>query len=426
MSFSKRSAIMWCKFLTQASGSNPSESLTQSPHWFVTKTQITTLGVLLGLGGGLWFTAEALRPEIAGAYTVQINLPVARRQNESYEALIRRAKAVAMSTTQQRFYQNNQVTDVSVVVVGQNQGEISPVLSLQVSRPQWFNHETSCGTDQAIGNCPTNDQRWVRYFSDARVLLGFEEVAKNTDSQTLPAQPTYNNTEPETDSPAEQPSDASEVDSLEDEAGPHSPEAIVPVEVPDSSQNSILLEGSAGSDSSTSNPVDPPQTQITVPSISIPESNTASDSTVVTPSIPESNTASDSTVVTPSIPDIAVPEATPSDTPSDDNSSFNTTPNQPSQSPVAVAPAAEAPTATSISYSSSNTSHSNSLVTPEASKGDVSETTLQDMQKAWLECQKCTIASKTSHQSLIGAAKMSRSNALTLGFLQKTWLRSHR
>lgn len=315
MSLSRRSAAMWCKFLTQApilvqsQTGNLSSTLNQSRQWVVKKTKIVALGMLLGLGGGFWFINEVLTPQVAEAYTVRVNLPVNRQQNESYENLVQRAKAVALETTQQTFHQSSQVTDVSVIIIGQNQGEVAPVLSLQVSRPQWHMHMSVCDANQSASSCLA--KQWVRYFSDARVLLGFKDIADtanqpDTAIQANPEQPMDSTSaKPETAKPTTAPGQTPETDST-DEHGPQSPDAIVPVEVPDSSQNSPTLGDGDSSDSPTSTPSEEPPT-------SVPDGS----------NIPNGNPA-----VTPTMPDSTVPD-TQSNTSKDSNTtSLNTTPNQ--------------------------------------------------------------------------------------------------
>lgn len=261
MSSQKNSAVMWCNSPTQSSADQQrssccfeqegstiapirathcSRSLTPNQQWSVKKTQVVGLFTLLGLGAGLWLVEAVLKPEIAAAYAIHVNLPVNRQRNESYESLVRRAEAVALETTQRRFYQNDQVTDVSITVVGQNQGEIAPVLSLKVSRPQWWSLLNICSKDQSASSCITNSQGWVKHFSDARVLLGFKDIAANAVNQTTPEQLT-DSTSDQTriDDPATDPSQSE--DNSEDH-GPQSPDAVIPVDDADNSQDSGALE----------------------------------------------------------------------------------------------------------------------------------------------------------------------------------------
>ncbi len=139
------------------------------------KTRIATLVVLIGLGGVFWVTTEAIAPTIAQAYTARVDLSLDRQPNETYESLVRRAETAATQAAQSSFNQDTGVADVAVMVVAQNQGAIAPVLSLQVSRTQWDSRPDT--------------QRWGRYFSNAKVLLKFENVATTTPAQAGTANP---------------------------------------------------------------------------------------------------------------------------------------------------------------------------------------------------------------------------------------------
>lgn len=140
------------------------------------KTRIATLVVLIGLGGVFWVTTEAIAPTKAWADTARrVDLSLDRQPNETYESLVRRAETAATAAAQSSFNQDAGVADVSVMVVAQNQGAIAPVLSLQVSRTEWDSRPDT--------------QRWGRYFSNAKVLLKFENVATKTDAQAGTANP---------------------------------------------------------------------------------------------------------------------------------------------------------------------------------------------------------------------------------------------
>ncbi len=139
------------------------------------KNRIATLVMLLGLEGVLWVTTEASAPKIAQADTARLNLSLDRQPNETYESLVRRAEAVATAATQARFGQDSGVEDVSVTVAAQNQGQIVPVLSLQVSRSQWYGSPYT--------------KPWAKYFANAKALLRFENAATNTSAPTQATNP---------------------------------------------------------------------------------------------------------------------------------------------------------------------------------------------------------------------------------------------
>lgn len=141
-------------------------TLTQSWQWLAKKTRMATLVVLLGLGGGFWVTPEAIASQIAQAQTARIDLSLQSQPNETYETLLSRAEAAVLAAVKENFDQDTQVTDVSVMVMAENYAANAPVLSLKVSRTQWSSNP--------------DVQRWSTYFTTARSLLGFKEVANTT------------------------------------------------------------------------------------------------------------------------------------------------------------------------------------------------------------------------------------------------------
>jgi len=174
---------MRCKIRDQSSteihcqANSLSYNLTQSRQWVAQKIRMLTLGVLLALGLGLWFTKEAL-PQIAQAETTRVELSLDRQPHETYENLLSRAEATAKTAVQESFDQNSAVTDVSIVVTAQHQGAIAPVIALEVSRPEWFSNP--------------NIQHWSTHFTAARSLLRFDpDLATSTpDNQPQTASPT--------------------------------------------------------------------------------------------------------------------------------------------------------------------------------------------------------------------------------------------
>ena len=217
---------MRCKFREQDSTaiqcqtSNLSYTLTQFRQWVAGKTWIATVVVLLGLGEGFWVTTEVMAqsarfpsttsastsdlalpealvpieglsaaqrlpealsqikrdaPQIAQAHTKRVDLSLERQPNETYENLLLRAEAAAREAVQTSFDQDIRVTDVSVIIMAQNQGAIAPVLSLEVNRSQWRSRP--------------DIQGWITYFVSARALLQFEDLATTTPGQPETANP---------------------------------------------------------------------------------------------------------------------------------------------------------------------------------------------------------------------------------------------
>jgi hypothetical protein len=119
----------------------------------------------------VWFTTEAIAPQIVQAYTARVDLALDRLPEENYETVLRRAEAVARAAAQRTFDQDILVTEVSIIVSVENQGAIAPVIALNVSRLQWKQRP--------------DPQRWATYFKSARSLLFFEQ-------QTSPPDPAPN------------------------------------------------------------------------------------------------------------------------------------------------------------------------------------------------------------------------------------------
>lgn len=150
---------------SQSKISTLSYTLKQTWEWVAQKTPMATLVVSLGLGGG-WVTTEVLAPQIALADTDRVEISLESQPAETYETMLSRAEAAALNAIQQSFNQDIVITNVSVMIMGQNHGAIAPVLFLDVSRDQWLSNP--------------DVQRWVTCFSAAQSLLGFEGIGTTT------------------------------------------------------------------------------------------------------------------------------------------------------------------------------------------------------------------------------------------------------
>ncbi len=123
-------------------------------QWLTKATQLTTISLLL-IGFGFI-------PEQVQADTARIdNITIDRQPDETYNSLIQRAESAARTAVRQSFAQGSQITNVSVVISGQNQGVIAPILTVGVSRLQW--------------NRNGNAQDGFTYFNSARSLLRLDE-----------------------------------------------------------------------------------------------------------------------------------------------------------------------------------------------------------------------------------------------------------
>ncbi len=98
----------------------------------------------------------------AQAYTGRVDLVIDMRPGDTYDSLVRRAVAAARAATQRSFDRDILISDVSTMVVIQRNQAIAPILSLRVTRSDWQSFP--------------DPQKWITYFSDARVLLGFKAM----------------------------------------------------------------------------------------------------------------------------------------------------------------------------------------------------------------------------------------------------------
>jgi hypothetical protein len=160
-----------------------------------------SLFVIVGCAGIDWLTIGAIAIRSVAAQTAEVNIAIARQNEETYEDFLRRAEATASKTIHSRFKQEPAVSELRVAIVGENEGAIAPVLSLKVSRNSW---RTS-----------PNIQQWATYYPDSKFLLGFEqpiaqpqpETAPQSEQQPSPQQQPIPTQEP---IPAEEPQSAPE------------------------------------------------------------------------------------------------------------------------------------------------------------------------------------------------------------------------
>jgi hypothetical protein len=103
--------------------------------------------------------AGIVAADVAVAQTTKIDLPVRVQKGESYQGLLARASKLAENTIERRFQGNSQSDRVNLIVTAEKEGEIAPLLSVNVSRQDWR------------GN--PNLQRWANVFPFGKDLLGF-------------------------------------------------------------------------------------------------------------------------------------------------------------------------------------------------------------------------------------------------------------
>jgi len=134
-----------------------------------TKTAIVSFGAL-GLASSFWLAVEHKLPQIARTQTVNADVTLDRRPDETYEALRSRAITAARTAATENLATNRQATDVTVTVVIRNRGQIAPILSLTTNRNEGIDPDPRQG---------------IKYFDQARSLLQFDDrdvATKDTDS----------------------------------------------------------------------------------------------------------------------------------------------------------------------------------------------------------------------------------------------------
>lgn len=270
---------------TQRQASSLIYSLTRFRQWVGKTTRMATIVVLLRLGGG-WITTEAFAPQIAQAYTARVELSLDRQPNETYETLVSRAEATAKAAAQASFDRDIKVTDVSIIIVGQNQGAIAPILALKVSRPQWRSRP--------------NAQQWATYFTTAQFLLRFKDLATTTPDQpgsytpVTSEQPTNSNPEQAgTDTPPTKPREPN--NSTFGQPGSYNP-AITPGQPTNSNPAQPGTDGSATpSQTPAPSPGLVPQAPFGAPAVAPQGGNTQSPTPPnrVSPDVPSTSTPVD-------------------------------------------------------------------------------------------------------------------------------------
>ncbi|NES94507.1 MAG: hypothetical protein F6K32_04635 [Desertifilum sp. SIO1I2] len=118
-----------------------------------------SLAVVVGLSGGVWTLGTAVAPQPARAYTARASVTITRTGGESYQTLLQRAEAAARAAAQRTFDTDLLATDVSIMIVAQNNGASVPILTLEATRPQWSRRP--------------DPQAWATYLPNAEMLLGF-------------------------------------------------------------------------------------------------------------------------------------------------------------------------------------------------------------------------------------------------------------
>ena len=124
------------------------------------KIRIVKAILMLGIAVPVWVATEVGAPQLVRAYTATGDIVIDRLSEETYQNMLTRAEVAARAAAQRTFDQDILITEVSVIVSGQNYGAIAPILELRVSRQQWRNRP--------------DPKVWAKYFKTARSLLQFD------------------------------------------------------------------------------------------------------------------------------------------------------------------------------------------------------------------------------------------------------------
>ncbi|MEM8637670.1 MAG: hypothetical protein AAGG51_02460 [Cyanobacteria bacterium P01_G01_bin.54] len=130
------------------------------------------LPLSLGLGVGTTLVGGAIAPPPAVAYLILETVELQRQPADTYSSFLTRAQAIAATTAQRQFEQDVLASEVSITVLGRNNGAMTAVLRLRVSRHDWQRYPDA--------------RYWVTYFSSARMLLGFPQSDPTPEPQAPP------------------------------------------------------------------------------------------------------------------------------------------------------------------------------------------------------------------------------------------------
>ncbi|MBW4663803.1 MAG: hypothetical protein KME01_06305 [Chroococcus sp. CMT-3BRIN-NPC107] len=96
----------------------------------------------------------------------QIDVTLKTQENQTFNQLIQQAEVSAIALIEQEFATNSGITEVSVTILGDRQGQQVPLLFSKVSRSDWQQQPTI--------------RQWTKYFVTSAVLLGFNKPETTT------------------------------------------------------------------------------------------------------------------------------------------------------------------------------------------------------------------------------------------------------
>ncbi|MGB0564657.1 MAG: hypothetical protein ACPGVO_23080, partial [Spirulinaceae cyanobacterium] len=116
------------------------------------------LSLGLGISAITW---GAIAPPPAAAYLIFQTVELQRLPADTYNSFMVRAQAIAATQAQRQFEQDLLASEVSITVLGVNNGAMTAVLRLRVNRHNWQRYPDA--------------RYWVMHFASARTLLGFPQ-----------------------------------------------------------------------------------------------------------------------------------------------------------------------------------------------------------------------------------------------------------
>jgi hypothetical protein len=115
----------------------------------------------LSLGLGMGAIASP-----AFAQSDRANLVIDGSSHPTLESLLQQAKTQTQSFVEQAFAKNPEQGEVQVTLMVERNGQVAPLFSVRVSRPDWQQN-------------PRLEQ-WVQYFNGSEVLLGFRTLPSSS------------------------------------------------------------------------------------------------------------------------------------------------------------------------------------------------------------------------------------------------------
>lgn len=108
---------------------------------------------------GILFSFAIASP--AWAESKSFNFTLSSGGSQTFKTLMEQAESLASNSIEQEFVENSSVTEITITIMGERNGQEVPLLVAKVSRPQWQ-------AEPII-------QSWTRYLGNSATLLGFNK-----------------------------------------------------------------------------------------------------------------------------------------------------------------------------------------------------------------------------------------------------------